>query len=98
MSTPRLARFIAVACLGLALSTVPSLANAATTPPPAQTAPATKEIPSSSSDAHQRQARYAERQAASPRAADFQGKGVGIYIGGSTLAVVLVVVLVVVLL
>ncbi|HVZ73160.1 MAG TPA: hypothetical protein VHJ20_12355 [Polyangia bacterium] len=45
-----------------------------------------------------RQRDYAAREAASPQTADFQGNGAGIYIGGSTLAVVLLIVLIILLL
>jgi hypothetical protein len=98
MRTPRLARCIAVACLGLALLAAPSLATAAPVPPTAPTAPAEKKAPPSSRELPERQRHYAERQAASPQAAEFEGNGVGVYIGGSTLAVVLLIVLIVVLL
>ena len=65
---------------------------------PAPRAPATKGTLPLPHDTQARQLRYAEREAASPGAKEFKGNGVGIYVGGSTLAVVLVIVLVVVLL
>ena len=97
MSTPRITRSIAAACLGLALCGAPALAHAASPTTAADTA-AAKETPPLSRDAPEHQRKYAERQAANPQASEFQGKGVGVYIGGSTLAVVLIIVLVVVLL
>ena len=98
MMNQRLSRAIAALGLGLALFGAPAIAAAA--PRPATTAsPAASDATVGDvkpGDARER--RYAAREAASPRAADFKGDGAGIYIGGSTLAVVLVVVLVLVLL
>jgi hypothetical protein len=102
MNLLRFARALAAASLGLVLSGAPALAA---TPSPAQppvVAPAEAHrspLPRDQDNAvEQRQRHYAEREAAAPHAADFKGNGVGVYIGGSTLAVVLIVVLVVVLL
>jgi hypothetical protein len=92
---------LAATCLGLALLGAPALATAAPVPPAAAAAPAapatTPALPLPQ-DVQERQRRYAQREAQNPAAADFEGNGVGLYIGGSTLAVVLVIVLVVVLL
>jgi hypothetical protein len=96
MSTSGIARSIAAACLGLALCGAPTLAHAATAA--AHTAVAAESAAPTSPEARERTKHYAERQAANPQASEFQGKGVGVYIGGSTLAVVLVIVLIVVLL
>jgi len=98
LKTSALARAVAAACLGLALFGAPVFAVAAPAQPVAAAASPARASRPPTSEAQQRQRRYAEREAANPRAADFKGNGVGIYIGGSTLAVVLVVVLVVVLL
>jgi hypothetical protein len=95
MTKQDLARSIAALGLGAALIGWPAVASAAPRPVPAAT---TTDVGAPPSDVHERELRYAEREAASPRAADFKGNGVGVYIGGSTLAVVLIVVLIVVLL
>jgi len=97
MTKQRLLRAIAALGLGLVLVGAPTIANA--TPAPSS-APAlsTPEPSNAPTDTHTRHASYATREAAAPHAADFKGNGAGIYIGGSTLAVVLVVVLIVVLL
>jgi hypothetical protein len=104
MTFRRLAQSLAAACLGLALAAAPTIAVAAPATPPAAAAPAPRATHEASaargaSDASDEAAdRYAAREAAAPQAAGFKGQGAGIYIGGSTLAVVLVIVLVVVLL
>jgi hypothetical protein len=101
MTKHRLARGFATLGLGLSLAAAPAVAGAAPTKDvAAQTeAPAKKaNVISTTSGARSREASYAERQEQNPRTAAFKGNGAGIYIGGSTLAVVLVVVLVVVLL
>jgi hypothetical protein len=97
MTKQRLLRAIAALGLGLVLVGAPTIANATPAPSsaPALTAPKPGDAPT---DAHARRASYGAREAAAPRAADFKGNGAGIYIGGSTLAVVLVVVLILVLL
>ena len=59
---------------------------------PPSSAPGTPE------EANRQELRYAAREAQSPRLAAFEGGGAGIYISGSALAVVLIVVLLVVLL
>jgi hypothetical protein len=97
MTKQRLLRAIAAAGLGLVLVGAPTIANAAPAPSstPALTTPKPSNAPT---DTQTRHASYAAREAAAPHAADFKGNGSAIYIGGSTLAVVLVVVLVLVLL
>lgn len=62
-------------------------------------APAAKTTTSSATPSSTRDRQYAAREAKSPQAAKFKGgEGVGLYIGGSTVAVILFVVLLVVLL
>jgi hypothetical protein len=97
-------RLLATLGLGLALVGAPALATAAPaavaaigTNGPVK-ADATTDPAPMRADAHGRKLSYAERDAANVRAADFNGDGSAIYIGGSTLAVVLIVVLVLVLL
>ncbi|HEX3695782.1 MAG TPA: hypothetical protein VH374_10365 [Polyangia bacterium] len=60
---------------------------------PAQTVPG----PAASEESLLGQSDYAQREAQVPQIADFKGGSVGVYIGGSTLAVVLLVVLLVIL-
>jgi hypothetical protein len=102
MMNQRLSRTLAALGLGLALVGAPAAAAAkplAGTTSSSVSTPAAPEAARGDvklGDAQEH--RYAAREAASPRAADFKGGGAGIYIGGSTLAVVLVVVLVLVLL
>jgi hypothetical protein len=97
MTKPRLAHGLTALTLGLALAGTPALAAVAPPTPPA--VPASRAGDDAAPAPAKSRARgYADREAAAPRAADFKGNGVGIYIGGSTLAVVLVIVLVVVLL
>jgi hypothetical protein len=97
MTIPNLSRHLAAACFGLALAGAPVIAHAApVAAPAAATAPAT--TTPTHGDAARASHDYAAREAAAPQTADFKGQGAGIYIGGSTLAVVLVVVLVVILL
>jgi hypothetical protein len=102
MTKQRLLRAIAALGLGLVLVGAPTIANAAPVTPsaPALTTPTTTPTTKDSApnDGQTRHASYAAREAAAPRAADFKGNGAGIYIGGSTLAVVLVIVLILVLL
>ncbi|HEV3031201.1 MAG TPA: hypothetical protein VG319_06135 [Polyangia bacterium] len=99
MTKQTLARWLAALGLGLALVGAPTLAKGAPASTTSPTAPAAEgPAARASGDDHDRQLHYAQREAASPRAADFKGNGVGVYIGGSTLAVVLVIVLIVVLL
>jgi hypothetical protein len=97
MTKQRLLRAIAALGLGLVLVGAPTIANATPAPSsaPALSTPKPSNAPT---DTRTRHASYAAREAAAPRAADFKGNGAGIYIGGSTLAVVLVIVLVLVLL
>jgi hypothetical protein len=95
MTKERLVRAIAALGLGLVLVGAPTIANA--TPAPAATLTAPKAHEAAPRE-QPRSASYAAREAAAPHAADFKGNGAGIYIGGSTLAVVLVIVLVLVLL
>jgi hypothetical protein len=102
MKNGRLGQWIAAMSLGMFLALAPQMARAeanalaptaaatdVTTPAPGADSPET---------ASQRQLRYARREAATPQAAAFKGQGSAIYIGGSTLAVVLIIVLIVVLL
>ncbi|HSZ82646.1 MAG TPA: hypothetical protein VLA14_10200 [Polyangia bacterium] len=97
MTKQRLLRAIAALGLGLVLVGAPTIANAA---PVAPSAPAltTATKDTTPNDGQPRRASYAAREAAAPHAADFKGNGAGIYIGGSTVAVVLVIVLILVLL
>jgi hypothetical protein len=95
----RLILWITALVLGVALVGTPALAASPRTGSAAAApAPAVESEGAPRPRADTRQARYAARETAAPRAADFKGNGVGIYIGGSTLAVVLVVVLILVLL
>jgi hypothetical protein len=98
MKKTRLGLWAASLALGLTLLGAPAFAATPDAPPSlGETAP----VPSKDSPAHglsSRQTGYAQREAANPRTAEFKGNGAGIYIGGSTLAVVLIVVLIVVLL
>ena len=95
---------LCIAALGLALTFVgaPAFAASATTAVEsgeAETAAASGNTSSEPAVAPvNRAAVYARREATTPQAAEFKGKGAGIYIGGSTAAVVLVIVLVVILL
>jgi hypothetical protein len=95
MTKQRLLRAVAALGLGLVLVGAPTIANAMPASPPALTTPKPSNAPTGE---HPRAASYAAREAAAPHAADFKGKGAGIYIGGSTVAVVLVIVLILVLL
>jgi hypothetical protein len=92
----RLGLWLTALAFGLMLAGTPLLAAPAATPDAVPAASGTAETPR----AHEtkRPNSYAQRESATPRAAGFKGSGVGIYIGGSTLAVVLVIVLIVVLL
>jgi hypothetical protein len=102
MKAPLFTRALAGAALGIALSGAPAFAAGAPATQPAVVAPAEPRqspLPKDQDGAlEQRQRHYAQREAAAPQTSAFKGNGVGVYIGGSTLAVVLVVVLVVVLL
>jgi hypothetical protein len=88
--------------LGMFLAVAPQMARAEANvvSPSSQTAPTDSTSPAADSPetASKRQLRYAEREAATPQAAEFKGQGSAIYIGGSTLAIILIVVLIVVLL
>lgn len=98
MTKHTLSRSLAAACLGLALTAAPVIA--APVPPPAASAPAPQSSKAAApgADVDQTAQRYAAREAAAPQTADFKGQGAGIYIGGSTVAVVLLIVLIVILL
>jgi hypothetical protein len=96
MRKHHIAHLLTAISLGIALVGSPALASAAS-PTSAPAAEATSPVTPRRHE-QARPATYAQREAASPRTGDFKGNGVGIYIGGSTLAVVLVVILVVVLL
>jgi hypothetical protein len=98
MTKHHLTRWIAT--LGLALAVSLSLG---TTPvqaatPVALAAPAAPTKAAHAKPSGDAEHRYAQREAEHPDAAAFNGDGTAVYIGGSTLAVVLIVVLVVVLL
>ena len=98
MKKHRLGLWLTALALGLTLFGTPAFAAPAASPPSTQSAPAASPTETDgASKAPGRASRYAQREAATPRAADFKGNGAGIYIGGSTLAVVLLVVLIVVL-
>jgi hypothetical protein len=100
MSKRRLGLWIAALTLGLTLVGAPALAAPPVAPSPEAPASAAPQATTDDSAPAKpsRQTSYAAREAASPHAADFKGNGVGIYIGGGTLAVVLLIVLIVVLL
>ena len=100
MKITRLGLWAACLALGLTLLGAPAFAASPAAPDSAASlgAPATKDSPRPAHEIASRQTGYAQREAANPRAAEFKGNGAGIYIGGSTLAVVLIVVLIVVLL
>ena len=97
MKKTRLGLWAASLGLGLTLLGAPAFAATPDSPPAlGETAP--KDSPRPAREVSSRQTSYAQREAANPRAAEFKGNGAGIYIGGSTLAVVLIIVLIVVLL
>ena len=102
MTKHQLTRWIAT--LGLALAVSVSLGTtpvqAATPVALAASAAPTKATPTKATPTQPADdaERYAQREAAHPEAATFNGDGSAVYIGGSTLAVVLIIVLVVVLL
>ena len=98
MTKQRLLRAVAALGLGLVLVGAPTMANATPDDAPTAAALSAPKPSHAPTDARARRASYATREAAAPRAADFKGNGAAIYIGGSTLAVVLVVVLILVLL
>ena len=102
MTKRRLQRWMATVGLAGGLMLASGMAHAAPDAPVpveahdvAPTQPATKTRP----DAKRPELQYAQREAQSPQAAHFKGgEGVGIYVSGGALAVVLVVVVLVVLL
>jgi hypothetical protein len=93
---------VIASALLLALLGVPSVARAANTrevPVVVDEAPARSLAePARSDDAAAEASHYAAREAAAPALGKFKGGGAGIYIGGSALTVILVVVLIVILL
>ncbi len=93
-------RWLAAMSLGLFLSLSPQMAraDARATSPSATEVETTPPAADSQEGASHRELRYARREATTPQAAAFKGQGRAIYIGGSTLAIVLIVVLIVVLL
>jgi hypothetical protein len=95
----QLVSWIVALVVGLLVGGAPPLATAA---PAASPAPPTLVAPPPAErlpeDANRRQLRYAEREAASPRSAEFKGgDSVAIYIGGGAVTLVLLIVLIVVL-
>ena len=92
---------LCIAALGLVLTLVGAPAFAAPSAmadAPASESTTARGTPTPAVPALDRGHAYARREAAAPVAAEFRGKGAGVYIGGSTVAVVLVVVLIVLLL
>jgi hypothetical protein len=101
MKNGQFGRWIAAMSLGMFLALAPQLARAEGNVPSAASEVADGTTPpaaDSPETAGQRELRYARREAATPQAASFKGQGSAIYIGGSTLAIVLIIVLIVVLL
>jgi hypothetical protein len=100
MKKTRLGLWAACLALGLTLLGAPAFAATPATPDsaPSLGETASKDSPRAAHEISSRQTGYAQREAANPRTAEFKGNGAGIYIGGSTLAVVLIIVLIVVLL
>jgi hypothetical protein len=106
MTLDKIRKHIAATVLGvLLLGTAAGQARAAgptgpSAPPPApaatQTAPAASTTTTDETSA--RAIEYGQRETQSPQAADFKGGAVSLFIGGSTLAVVLLIVLIVILL
>jgi hypothetical protein len=106
MTKPRLQRWIGALGLGACLALAPQIARADAPPAGAASAAASarqpiRPVPDAGMpvDGHFNKPSYAEREAQHPQTANFEGgEGYGIYIGGSAVAVVLFVVLLVVLL
>ncbi len=80
--------------VALTPAAAPALASAASAPPPAQEVAPTSTHPRADDPA----ADYAQREAAAQTLEAFTGGGAGVYIGGSTLAIVALIVLLVLVL
>lgn len=87
-------RILSTSLLAAALLGAPLAASAEPAPVAAQHAPGRTANPSVVADAE----RYGERELQSPASAKFEGGSEGVYIGGSALAVVLIILLIVVIL
>ena len=103
MTKRNLTRWIGSVTLGACLAFAPQLVRAETAPAPAAlTATSGKPVTPKPGAGVAREAptqSYAQREARNPSAGNFEGgESVGIYIGGSAVAVVLAIVLLVVLL
>jgi hypothetical protein len=89
-------RFLSISLLAAALA-CPSVASAEPTTVPTEevaTTPTVAPDPAPVDDA----TRYAEQEKQTPAAANFEGGGRGVYIGGSAVTLVLLVILLVILL
>ena len=99
-----LAKRLMTALLLLAFAGAPSLARAATinaassTPAGAPGTPGERPSGAPSSAAPSEAAGYAAREAAAPEVGNFKGGDAGIYIGGGTLVLVLLIVLIILVL
>lgn len=103
MTKRHVQRWIGLLGLGTCLAFAPQIARADTSRPagPAELARPNRTLPDGGApaDGNFHKQSYAEREAQQPQTADFKGgEGVGVYIGGSAVAVILFVVLLVVLL
>jgi len=98
MTKQHLTRWIATLGLALAVSLSLGTTQAQAATPSTLAAPTSQTKAAPAKPGADADGTYAQREAAHPEAAAFSGDGSAIYIGGSTLAVVLIVVLVVVLL
>jgi hypothetical protein len=90
-----------VGALLVAFSEIPSVASAALAPSPRGAiagAPASPAAPPTAPGPTSEASEYAEREAATPELAEFDGGHRGIYIGGGAVTVLLIVLLVLVLL
>jgi len=93
------ATVLSVFLLGTAAGQARAAGPGVPSAPPAPAA--TQTVPAASTTADETSARevqYGQRETQTPQAADFTGGAVGLFIGGSTLAVVLLIVLLVILL
>lgn len=104
MTLDKVRQHIAASVLGvLLLGTAAGNARAAEPSVPVAPAPvATQTAPASTAattdETGAREIQYGQRETQSPQAANFKGGAVGVFIGGSTIAVVLLIVLLVILL
>ena len=105
MNLDKVKKHIAATVLAvLLLGTAAGQARAAgitapSAPPPAPVATqTTTDNTATTEESQARQIQYGQRETQSPQAANFKGGAVGLFIGGSTLAVVLLIVLLVILL